>query len=99
MRAGVSRPLWTRAARMTKASSEVSSAQGVCEPVRAVLAHHRELVDARLDRLIPAEASEPVTVHTAIRWSLFAGGKRFRPLLVLAAGLELGAEPGALLDT
>ncbi len=84
---------------MTKASSEIYTAADERQTVREFLARHRELVDARLDRLIPAEASEPVAVHTAIRWSLFAGGKRFRPLLVLAAGLELGAEPGALLDT
>lgn len=84
---------------MTKASSELSPAQGGRETVREFLARHRESVDARLDELIPAEASEPSTVHAAIRWSLFAGGKRFRPLLVIAAGLELGADTSALLDT
>jgi geranylgeranyl pyrophosphate synthase len=82
-----------------KASSEISPGTDEYADVRPLLARCRELVDARLDRIIPAETSEPVNVHGAIRWSLFAGGKRFRPLLVLSTGLELGAESGVLLDT
>ena len=84
---------------MTKASSDVSPALGERVPLREFLARRRESVDARLDQLVPAEACEPAAVHAAIRWSLFAGGKRLRPLLVISAGLELGADGGALLDT
>ena len=58
----------------------------------------RALVDARLDQLLPAESSEPTAVHSAIRWSVFAGGKRFRPLLLLAVGETFGAVPGQLLS-
>ncbi len=39
----------------------------------------RRLIDAALDRLLPAEKIPPEKVHAAIRWSIFAGGKRFRP--------------------
>lgn len=46
----------------------------------------RETIDAALDRLVPAAAAEPRRLREAIRWSLFAGGKRFRPALVLAVG-------------
>ena len=46
----------------------------------------RALIDARLDQLLPVDSIEPIAVHSAIRWSVFAGGKRFRPLLLLAAG-------------
>ena len=53
----------------------------------------------KLDQLLPAEAQEPVAVHSAIRWSVFAGGKRFRPLLLLAAGETLGAPSAELLAT
>ncbi|HYG81578.1 MAG TPA: farnesyl diphosphate synthase, partial [Pyrinomonadaceae bacterium] len=81
------------------ASSEISSGANEREAVRPLLARYRAMVDARLDELIPAEAVGPETVHAAIRWSLFAGGKRFRPLLLMATGQELGAEPIALLDT
>jgi len=57
----------------------------------------RALVDTELDRWIPGESVEPVFVHCAIRWSLFAGGKRFRPALVLAVGETLGASTGELM--
>src|SRR5258705_3903900 len=57
----------------------------------------RARIDAELDRLIPAEVSEPTSVHQAIRWSLFAGGKRFRPALLLAVGDTFGASPERLL--
>ena len=60
------------------------------------LAECRELVDAELDRLIPAETTEPAGVHSAIRWSMFAGGKRLRPALLLATG-QTFAEPVSLL--
>lgn len=59
----------------------------------------RKLVDAALDRLLPAESVPPATVHAAIRWSVFAGGKRFRPLLLLAVGEAFGARAELLLDT
>jgi geranylgeranyl diphosphate synthase type II len=42
-------------------------------------------VDETLDRLVPAESTPPETIHKAMRYSLFAGGKRIRPLLCLAA--------------
>lgn len=48
-------------------------------------------VDAQLERLIPAAEIEPKNLHAAMRWSVFAGGKRFRPALVFAAGRAFGA--------
>jgi geranylgeranyl pyrophosphate synthase len=59
----------------------------------------RETVDAQLDRLVPAINVEPSRLHEAIRWSLFAGGKRFRPALVFATGRSLGAPDSKLLCT
>jgi geranylgeranyl diphosphate synthase type II len=59
----------------------------------------RELVDATLDRILPAETVSPTKVHAAIRWSVFAGGKRFRPILLLAVGETFGAAPSQLTDT
>lgn len=41
-------------------------------------------VDATLDALLPKETEEPAWLHSAMRWSTFAGGKRFRPTLVFA---------------
>lgn len=62
-------------------------------------AEGRGLIDRKLDELLPAESVEPVSVHSAIRWSVFAGGKRFRPLLLLAVGENFGAPAELLLST
>lgn len=85
---------------MTKASSEsYASEEASAADARAYLARCRGLVERRLDELVPAEATEPTAVHAAIRWSLFAGGKRLRPSLVLAAGEAFGARAEGLLRT
>lgn len=51
----------------------------------------RETVDRALDELIPDSETEPERLFEAIRWSVFAGGKRFRPALCFAAGQTFGA--------
>jgi geranylgeranyl diphosphate synthase, type II len=65
---------------------------------REYFASCRLLIDSQLDRLIPKETAEPTRVHSAIRWSLFAGGKRFRPALLLATGQTFGASSDDLLS-
>jgi len=45
----------------------------------------RAKVDAALDRLLPPEATQPPSIHRAMRYSVFAGGKRIRPTLCLEA--------------
>jgi geranylgeranyl diphosphate synthase type II len=57
----------------------------------------RPSVDAELDRLLPSADEEPARLHEAIRYSIFAGGKRVRPALVLLAGESLGAARSFLL--
>src|SRR5471032_2974002 len=42
-------------------------------------------VDAALNRLLPSAATKPKTIHEAMRYSIFAGGKRLRPVICLAA--------------
>ena len=49
------------------------------------LAHQQGRVDAALGRWVPAESQDPAIIHRAMRYSLFAGGKRIRPLLAMAA--------------
>lgn len=58
-----------------------------------------KIVDETLDKLIPSENFEPKRLYEAVRWSLFAGGKRFRPALVLAVGKTFGADDAKLLRT
>ena len=52
------------------------------------------LVDAAIDRWVPPEASGPEIIHRAMRYSLFAGGKRIRPLLCIAAAEIIGESAG-----
>jgi geranylgeranyl diphosphate synthase type II len=49
------------------------------------LREYQQLVDSELDRLVPSEKVAPATIHRAMRYSLFAGGKRIRPILCLEA--------------
>src|ERR1700756_4506590 len=42
-------------------------------------------VDAALERLLPQESARPASIHQAMRYSVFAGGKRIRPILCLEA--------------
>ena len=53
--------------------------------LREYLAQQQKLVDVELDRLVPPEAAAPETIHRAMRYSLFAGGKRIRPILCIEA--------------
>jgi geranylgeranyl diphosphate synthase type II len=61
------------------------------------LAELKGAVDVCLDRLLPPENLEPATMHKAMRYSVFAGGKRVRPILILAAGESLGGNRDTLL--
>lgn len=69
------------------------------EAAQAFLSRARRLVDARLGSLVPDDSVEPIGVHAAMRWSLFAGGKRLRPALVLATGEAFGAPARSLIGT
>src|SRR5262245_54537621 len=63
----------------------------------AFLASTTAAVNAALDRFLPAASARPATIHKAMRYSLFAGGKRMRPALCLAAAAACGGrEPDAL---
>lgn len=60
--------------------------------------HCTKIVDAELDRFIPTAETAPGRLYEAVRWSVFAGGKRFRPVLVLAVGKAFGADEKKLLS-
>jgi geranylgeranyl diphosphate synthase type II len=57
-----------------------------CSMLQETLEHGQALTDAALDRLIPLETEQPVSIHKAMRHSVFAGGKRLRPVLCMEAG-------------
>jgi geranylgeranyl diphosphate synthase type II len=54
--------------------------------LQETLEQGRIRTDAALDRLIPLETQDPVSIHKAMRHSVFAGGKRLRPVLCMEAG-------------
>src|ERR1700676_815664 len=58
--------------------------------LRDYLAQQQKLVDSELDRLVPPETASPATIHRAMRYSLFAGGKRIRPILCIEAARAVG---------
>jgi len=65
----------------------------------ALLAGSRALVEVELNSLLPSSATAPEKIHQAIRWSVFAGGKRFRPALLLAVGQAFSAPIKVLIKT
>ncbi len=60
--------------------------------LRAYLEAWAPRVEARLDELLPPADEEPRSVHTAMRYSVLAGGKRLRPALVLMGARVAGAD-------
>jgi geranylgeranyl diphosphate synthase type II len=65
--------------------------------IGAELARRKGEVDGALESLVPPGDAWPSTLHRAIRHSLFAGGKRLRPILALAAAEAVGGEAGPVL--
>jgi len=67
--------------------------------LESLLAGSRALVEVELNSLLPSSATAPEKIHQAIRWSVFAGGKRFRPALLLTTGQAFGASINELIRT
>ena len=61
------------------------------------LASRTDAVNAALDQFLPSESTKPATIHKAMRYSIFAGGKRIRPALCLAAAAACGGNENAAL--
>jgi geranylgeranyl diphosphate synthase type II len=60
--------------------------------LKRYLVSRQKLIDRALDRYLPKENVKPATIHKAMRYSLFAGGKRLRPILCLAAAEACGGK-------
>jgi geranylgeranyl diphosphate synthase type II len=60
--------------------------------LKAYLETRGKLIDRALDRFLPRATTKPPTIHKAMRYSLFAGGKRLRPALTLAAAEACGGD-------
>src|ERR1700726_81525 len=60
--------------------------------LKTYLTSRQKLVDRALNGYLPKEGVRPATIHKAMRYSLFAGGKRLRPILCLAAAEAYGGK-------
>ena len=65
----------------------------------ANLADRRRQVEAALDRCLPGEDEPPASVHRAMRYSVMAGGKRLRPILVIAGAEAVGGHAERVMPT
>ena len=59
----------------------------------------KEEVDRSLDRFLPSDRESPQTIHKAMRYSVFAGGKRLRPILMIASAETCGLNGKKVLPT
>lgn len=65
--------------------------------IQNFLKERAAVVDRALDQILPAAHEPPPSIHQAMRYSIFAGGKRLRPILCLESGRVAGAEELALI--
>lgn len=63
------------------------------------LAERRRAVDEGLERFLPPKDAPPATIHEAMRYSVFAGGKRLRPILVITGAEAVGGTLARVLPT
>jgi geranylgeranyl pyrophosphate synthase len=78
-------------------SSDANASPAPLDAARAYAASVRAMVEETLAALVPPADADPASIHAAIRWSLFAPAKRFRPVLVCAVGETFGAPRARLL--
>ena len=65
----------------------------------AYLKEKKGIIDEALDRYLPGEENYPPVIFKAVRYSLFAGGKRIRPILCLASAEAVGGGSGESLHS
>ncbi len=60
--------------------------------LKSELKSRKDMIDSALDQIMPDENTRPKSIHQAMRYVLFNGGKRLRPILVLEGGRLVGGE-------
>lgn len=83
--------------RMPARSRPIPTEKSSAFDLQKFLGASTEAVNRALDKFLPPASARPATIHKAMRYSLFAGGKRMRPALCLAAAAACGgSEPNAM---
>lgn len=80
---------------MPQTVTRIGARRGHPFDLKQYLETRTEAVNRALDKFLPAETTPPATLHKAMRYSLFAGGKRMRPALCLAAAEACGGAENA----
>ncbi|MCS7091588.1 MAG: polyprenyl synthetase family protein [Verrucomicrobiota bacterium] len=79
---------------MSKARKQATAAEvAAAFPLSTYLSERSRWIDQALRRFLPSPGTKPATIHRAMHYSLFAGGKRIRPILCLAAAEACGGDP------
>lgn len=81
----------------TQPDASLTTLPGARTAVEARLVRDRQTVERGLARFLPPADEVPQRLHEAVRYSVFAGGKRLRPILVLAGAEVAGAAAEAVL--
>jgi geranylgeranyl diphosphate synthase, type II len=81
---------WQLETRMSLNSKSSQSVRAF--DLKGYMARRTAEVDKALDHLLPPANTKPATIHKAMRYSIFAGGKRLRPTLCLAAAEACGGD-------
>ena len=82
---------------MSRTATRLGARHAIAFDLKSYLETRTDAVNRALDQLLPKATTKPTTVHKAMRYSLFAGGKRMRPALCLAAAEACGgAQPDAM---
>ena len=64
---------------------------------KEIIDGYRKMIDGYLEKVLPPEDRKPQILHKAMRYSVFSGGKRLRPLIILIVGDMLGVDKRKLL--
>jgi geranylgeranyl diphosphate synthase, type II len=80
---------------MSRTATRAGARQTQPFDLKRYLEMRSDAVNRALDRFLPKESTKPSTIHKAMRYSLFAGGKRMRPALCLAAAQACGGSEDA----
>jgi len=75
---------------MSRTATRAGARNPTAFDLKGYLDRRTESVNRALDKFLPSEKTKPATIHKAMRYSLFAGGKRMRPALCLAAAEACG---------
>src|SRR6185503_6991214 len=77
---------------MSRTATRAGARNPIAFDLKTYLETKTDAVNRALDAFLPRETMKPATIHKAMRYSLFAGGKRMRPAVCLAAAEACGGK-------